>query len=250
MYHSISDDKMEGVHPYFETNTSPTLFAEHMKYLYSKGYKVINLEDVREYLEGKKIAEKTVIITFDDGFRDFYTQAFPILQLYGFSATIFLTTGFISNKRLEFKGKECLTWKEVLKLNIQGIVFGSHTVNHKKLQSLNDIDIEWELKQSKEHIEVNTGRPVVFFSYPFAFPEEDNKFKKTLKKKLRKCEYRSGVTTKIGRVSKGDDLFFMRRIPINSFDDLNLFEKKINGLYDWVAFAQSLYKKIKNKVTI
>ncbi len=249
MYHSISDSRHEGVHPYYETATSPNVFAEQMKFLHEKKYRVINLEDIIKYYgNGKNMEEKAVVITFDDGFHDFYTEAFPILQYYGFSATDFLPTGFIDNKRLKFNGKECLFWEEVRELRGKGVIFGSHTVNHLKLNTLEKIDIEFELKRSKEQIEEEIGEPIEGFSYPFAFPEEDKEFTKGLRRLLRKCGYKYGVSTRIGTITRKDDFYSLKRTPVNTFDDLPLFSAKLEGAYDWLAYPQLLIKKLKANI--
>ena len=115
MYHSISDEK-EKSHPYYHVNTSPAVFDAHMRYLHENNYSVINLQDLEKSFDTRD-SSKYVVITFDDGFHDFFTNAFPILKKYNFSATVFLPTGFIHNERLSFKGKECMTWDEVRQLS-------------------------------------------------------------------------------------------------------------------------------------
>lgn len=246
MYHSISNGIQGKVHPYYETTTSPQVFAEHMKYLQENGYQVISLQDIEEHFAyGKNGDRKAVVITFDDGFRDFYTEAFPVLQSYGFSSTMFLPTGFIGKERLEFKRKECLSWREVRELHEKGIVFGSHTVNHPRLQTLNDREIEFELRRSKEQIEDKTGEKVESFSYPFAFPEADKRLINMLRSILRDSGYKYGVTTRVGTATKADDRFFLKRIVTNKFDDVSFFKSKLNGGYDWVYKLQYLTKSMK-----
>lgn len=278
MYHSISNDNESKVHPYYQINTSPDVFARHMKYLQENNYKVIGLEQAAKMLKSpdtkfpyhrinhgnrqtqviqetlitqqtmapNKLGEPTfVVITFDDGYRNFYTEAFPILQKYGYKATVFLPTAFIDNPKNKLKGKEHLNWNEVTELSKKGINFGSHTVTHPQLKLLKKEDIEFEIRQSKEVIEDNTEKPVESFSYPFAFPEEDKKFTKHLKATLQKYGYKYGVSTRIGTTSKKDDIYFMKRIPVNSCDDLLLFKAKLDGAYDWLYHLQYIYKQTK-----
>ena len=83
-------------------------------------------------------ARKPVAITFDDGFQDFYTEAFPVLAQYGFSATMYLPTAFVGNPRRSFKSHPCMTWSEVREAYRAGIEFGSHTVSHPKL-----VELDW-----------------------------------------------------------------------------------------------------------
>lgn len=269
MYHSISDDKMEGVHPYYETNTSPKVFTDHMKFLYENNYKVINLDQALRVLKSSDTSssdcstsrplssnepnqpnepnkpQRYVVLTFDDGLRDFYINAFPILEKYDFTAAMFLSTAFIDNQRLEFIGKECLIWEEVRELRKKGILFGSHTVNHPKLYILKRDEIEVELRESKEKIEDEIGASVDSFSYPFAFPEQDKKFTKEFKNVLTECGYKYGITTIIGTAMQNNDIYFLKRIPVNSFDDLILFKAKLQGGYNWAHKYQYLFKLLK-----
>jgi peptidoglycan/xylan/chitin deacetylase (PgdA/CDA1 family) len=244
MYHSISDEK-EKSHPYYHLNTSPAVFDAHMHYLHENNYSVINLQAL-ENIFNTKDSSKYVVITFDDGFYDFFTNAFPILNKYNFSATVFLPTGFIHNERLSFKGKECMTWNEVRHLQSKGINFGSHTVTHPQLNNLSTKEIENEIKLSKNKIEDETGIAVESFSYPFAFPE-DKEFGITLRALLKKCGYTNGVTTKIGTANKSSDSFFQPRLPVNTFDDILFFRAKLQGAYDWLSKPQTFIKSIKGK---
>ena len=248
MYHSVSEGRQEGVRPYYETTTSSQVFAEHMKFLHENEYSVIDFGYVARCLKrGKRIEQKTVVITFDDGFHDFYTQAFPVLQRYRFSATVFLPTGFIRNVRRSFSGKECITWNEVRELHGKGVTFGSHTVTHPRLSLLELQHVEFELKHSKERIQNEIGEPIDSFSYPFAFPEEDKHFTANLRVLMQSVGYNNGVTTTIGTITPADNLLFLKRIPINSFDDLPLFRAKLDGAYDWLHQIQYLFKRfIKN----
>lgn len=246
MYHSISDEREKVVHPYFQTVTTPQVFAQHMKFLYENKYKVINISQAVEYLFSANSKEnKFVVLTFDDGYRDFYTKVFPMLDKYGFCASVFLPTSYISNNRKTFKGKECLTWLEVRELHTNGVIFGSHTVSHPNLHELKKRDMELELKLSKEKIGDQIGESIECFSYPFAFPENDKKFVRELKGMLQKSGYRYGVTTRIGTTMRKDDKHFLKRIIINNFDNSFFFKTKLNGGYDWLYKLQFFVKSIK-----
>lgn len=246
MYHRISDDPEEGVSPYYRVNTSPSVFRRHLQQLADEGCRTINLAALAGQLTRQEpLAPKTVVITFDDGFRDFGTEAFPALQEHGFTATVFLPTAFIQSERRSFKGTACLTWEEVRQLRKAGVEFGSHSVNHPKLVELGWAEIERELRDSKEQLEQQLGEEVTTFAYPYAFPQDDPEFVRGLRGRLREAGYCCCASTDIGRVRAGDDPFRMKRLPANSLDDEGLFRAKLEGGYDWLAWPQAAIKKLK-----
>jgi len=253
MYHSISDEPETG-HPYYWINTSPKRFAEHIQFLHDNNYKVISLSDAVRIIKSATNHPitlspyppiKYVVLTFDDGYQDFYTEAFPILKEYEFNATVFLATGFISDGALWFKGKRCLTWGEIWELAGLGFRFGSHTITHPNLKSLNWDQIEREIGESRETIEERIGSRVESFSYPYAFPEGDGFFKMRIKTALTKLGFTSGVTTIVGTVIENDDPLLLKRIPVNSDDDLIFLEAKLEGRYDWVRSLQCGWKLLR-----
>jgi peptidoglycan/xylan/chitin deacetylase (PgdA/CDA1 family) len=246
MYHSISDEKETASHPYYHINTSPTVFAEQMRFLSDNDYSVIDLKDLKDCFEkNNQLTRKFAVLTFDDGYRDFYTSAFPTLKKYHFPATVFLSTDFIDEDRKTFKGKECLVWGEVQELHDNGISFGSHTVNHPELYRLPREKVRKELRDSKLQIESILNMQIFSFCYPYAFPQEDRDFVRRFKQELIEQGYRIAVTTIIGRAGCESDLLTLPRLPVNQSDDEKLFEAKLLGAYDWIAGAQALVKSIK-----
>lgn len=243
MYHSISQRK-EAAQPYYRTVTSPSVFATQMKYLADKGYAVLGVQEILDVLRQERSCERAVMITFDDGYRDFYTNAFPILHKYGFSATVYLPTSYIGSTRLEFKGTECLNWNEVRELHRAGITFGSHTANHPQLRLLTSAQVASEVNTSKDVIEQQLGTSIQSFAYPYSFPEADRKFTLMLHAHLTEAGYESGVSTIIGSVNRQSKPFFLPRLPVNSDDGPRLFEAKLTGAYDWLHGFQYAYKVV------
>jgi len=185
-------------------------------------------------------------LTFDDGFRDFHTAAFPVLQRHGFSATMYLPTAFIGDSRKEFNSREYLTWGEVAELHAARIEFGSHTVNHPTLAELSWPDIETELRESKTAIEHRLGYAITSFAYPYAYPQENRGFTGRLTETLRGQGYRNCVTTVVGRARPGDNPFCLSRLPVNSADDARFLSAKLEGAYDWLARPQALKKNVRH----
>jgi peptidoglycan/xylan/chitin deacetylase (PgdA/CDA1 family) len=247
MYHSISDDAETGVHPYYRISTSPQQFASQMKYLHESGYTTCSLAQAIQHLQ-TQAASKLAVITFDDGYRDFYQHAFPALNHYGFSATVFLPTAYIGEHPIQFKGKDCLTWAEVRELNWHGILFGSHTVTHPQLRELSIAAVNEEITDSKATIEEKLGSAVDSFAYPYAFPQADSDFTKMLRDSLRRAGYRNGVSTIVGRASRTSEPLFLERLPVNSCDDRALFNAKLAGAYDWISTSQYVTKMVKARL--
>jgi peptidoglycan/xylan/chitin deacetylase (PgdA/CDA1 family) len=253
MYHSVSNEPETEAHPYFWVNTTPERFEAQMRFLKENNYNVISLSHGVELLygAGNKSNKQAsyVVITFDDGFRDFYLIAFPILQKYGFTATVFMPTDYITDHTKKMAGKEHLSWDEVSELYKHGISFGSHTVNHAQLKDLNSEQVKDEIRHSKQIIESKIGAPIDSFSYPFAFPEEDKELTRRLTDTLIACGYKYGVSTRLGRASAKDPIYFLKRLPVNSRDDLTFFKAKLEGGYDWLHWIQLTSKVIRAKLT-
>jgi peptidoglycan/xylan/chitin deacetylase (PgdA/CDA1 family) len=245
MYHRVTN-QVGTTHPYYETTTAPEVFARHMDFLSDNGYSAVSLEEALQSLSAGENAANCVVITFDDGFRDFYLAAYPILREFGFVATVFLASGLINHERLQWKSADLMTWAEVRELHTLGIRFGSHTVSHPELEKLDEKQIDLEVGQSKQTLEDKLGVPIKSFAYPYAFPEHNPAFTKRLAEILENHGYENGVSTVIGRARSRDNPFFLPRLPINTWDDLRLFQVKLAGGYDWLHFPQRVYKAFKN----
>lgn len=249
MYHSVSRQTSGNDHPYFELNTEPGIFDRQMTYLKNHGYRVIGLDEVVELVCGSGNEEqigngKVAVLTFDDGFRNFHDDAYPILKKHEFSATVFLSTEYMKAGRRIFQGQECLTWDEVRFLSSVGMTFGSHTVTHNHLVEMSSEHIERELNQSKDDIEQETGKTVRYFSFPYRYPEQDREFVRQIEKLLAQAGYRAAVSTRIGTVRRGDNIYALKRIPINSNDDPSFFRAKLEGGYDWLYRLQYIKKRL------
>lgn len=244
MYHGITDAPEPHRSPYYKVNCSPSAFAEQMRALSKLGFYALDLESAMTRFE-KNPTDRIVAVTFDDGYRDFYTEAFPILKKHGFRATMYLPTAYIGKERSTFNQMECLTWSEVHELRKAGMVFGSHTVTHPKLYELTWDKIEQEILESKKILDTELGESTASFAYPYAFPETDSAFVQRLETILKRANLKWCVTTRIGRVAPTDAPFTLKRLPMNGCDDPALLEAKLIGAYDWLALPQNLSKRLR-----
>jgi peptidoglycan/xylan/chitin deacetylase (PgdA/CDA1 family) len=244
MYHAIQEAPSGGG-PYYETSTSPEVFARHMKFLSDHGYTTITLQQAIPALNQPLVGKRPVVLTFDDGFRSVYTIALPVMSAYGFTATVFLISGSTSDQRAQFLGIDCLTWSEAREMQEHGMSIGSHTVTHPVLATMSRSAIDEELSSSKQTIEDRLGMRVTSFSYPYAFPQADSQLVSYLAQTLALCGYQSGVSTIIGTAGPADHRYFLPRIPVNTWDDLSLFQAKLEGGYDWLRKPQHAFKLVK-----
>jgi peptidoglycan/xylan/chitin deacetylase (PgdA/CDA1 family) len=249
-YHSVSENLFGRLHPYHQINTSPQVFASQMKWLRRSGYRTITLSEAMNGMDSKSNLSKTVVLTFDDGYQDFFTDAFPVLKQCGFQATVFLASDRIRDTAACLEGANYLTWNEVRELHAEGVRFGSHSVTHADFRSLSPEQIDYELGYSKETIEQQIGSPVESFSYPFGLPEEDRDFTRYLADAMENVGYFNGVSSAVGRAKPTDTRFFLPRLPINSCDDLDLFRAKLEGGYDWLHWPQWLFKFAHHNVSL
>lgn len=152
--------------------TPPGRFAKQMGYLKRSGFVFYTAADIIEHLQKHGAFPRNgIAITFDDGWKDNYTNAFPILRQMGIKATIFLVAsciGQISAKALAAgeSGREHLSREEILEMAAQGVEFGSHTVNHKLLDQLAPEEVKFEVEESKRQIENLLQEPCKTFAYP------------------------------------------------------------------------------------
>lgn len=247
MYHSISSRDQNHVHPYFKTNTEPGVFLKQMSYLNRNDYRIISIDEALKIMHsGKHLQNKYAVITFDDGYQDILTNALPILKEFNFTATVYLPTHFISEEGRFYKDNRCLNWREAIELQSNNIEIGSHTVTHPQLISLTQQEVEIELTYSKTVIEEKLGKSCDSFSYPYAFPEANKQFVSCLRKILLKSGYHNCVSTIVGTMGEKADNFFIKRIPVNSYDDEQFFKAKLEGAYNWIHMPQTIFKYAKN----
>ncbi len=196
----------------------PAEFAAQMKYLYDAGFSPISLDQFYAAYQGRgKLPRKPVVITFDDGYPDNYTVAFPILKQYNFTAAFFVVTSYMQ------PGQGMMTWDELREMQAYGMTIGSHTVNHLDLSKLSKTEQKNEIFQSKAKIEIELGVSVNYFCYPFG------NFNQTTLSLLRQAGYKLAVTTASGTARQQDNLFLLKRVFVNGLHDLDDFKHRVSS---------------------
>jgi len=226
MYHRIND---------LDDNTmtvDTAMFSRQIEFLKNK-YRVISLNQLlKEILEHEKIRSKSVVITFDDGYKDNFTNAFPILKRYNIPAIFFVTTSFIGtdrkfpwdeNSKVKFKN---MTWEDLKNLLAQGYEIGSHTVNHIDFGKCAYDEACFEIKQSRKDLEKHLEVKVKYFSVPFG---KKQNLKNEFKYLMRDSGYKCCLTGYGGLNYASTDVFELKRISIPRTTSLLCFKAYLEG---------------------
>lgn len=197
-YHQINDRDHNAL------TVSTEQFAAQMQYLTDNGYHTITGEELADALDGKiELPDNPVLITFDDGYRDNYKNAFPILKEHQMKAMVFLISDYVSTY------PNYLTWGQAQEMQEHGIEFGSHTLNHVELNKLPSNDeILHQLKNSKAAIEWHLETPVHFLAYPCGSYNAD------VMAATKAAGYRAAFTVQYGPDRADTNHYAMNRIPI------------------------------------
>lgn len=211
LYHKISgpppDARIRGGY------TPPRRFARQMAYLKRAGFRFYTASEMIEHLrERGSFPPGGLSITFDDGWKDNYENAFPILRDLGIKATIFLIPSCLgrADTRALSEGehaREHLSREDVLEMARHGIEFGSHTLSHKLLHRTSPEETEFELVESKRQIEEFLGQPCRVLAYP------GGHFNETSRRQTQEAGYLAAFTTHYGATDKLD-LYALNRTEI------------------------------------
>lgn len=219
MYHCIEKeiDQATGKIKPNELKVPPELFREQMSYLKDNGFTTITLQELYKFMESnEQIPEKSIVITFDDGYADNYTNAFPILKEFGFTATVFVITDYVD------KNGYYLNSQQLKEMYDGGIDIEPHTVNHPKLNEKSyDIQLN-ELKASKDFIEKLLSKKAEFTAYPYG------KYNNNTLKAAKEAGYKMGILMGGGWANKSNGLMFVRRVYISALKDMESFKDRVN----------------------
>ena len=238
LYHSITDKL---VNDEWEENTVPKgLFDRQMKYLADRKYNVINCKTAIRYLiENKEIPAKTVVIVFDDGYRDNYTNVLPILKKYSFCATIFLVVDFLRDYSDNVQYLSCQEITNIKKSEL--IDFGCHGLTHKALSMIDGKKLDEEIRDAKQKLEYVTQSEIDLFAYPFGHSKS---YSKKVIERIKSAGFIGSFTTIPGLNNFKKKCFLLRRNRISWIDELDQFEKHLSGSYDWCSLFEFLrFKK-------
>lgn len=190
-------------------SVSPGNFASQIKYLKDDGYETVLLADIgdpqrkalsRVYFEKKK----PIVFTFDDGYEDAYSQAWPVLKKYSFTGTFFIIRDYV--------GKEGrLSWSQIEEMKKAGMEIGSHSLSHPDLTKLSPEEARRQIFDSRDETNV--------FCYPAG------KYDGTILQLVKEAGYIAAVTTKIGIARESSSMLELPRVRVEDTSPEVLMDK-------------------------
>jgi len=223
MYHSVSPQSHPGMKRLI---VSPKTFERQMRFLKEQRYNVLPLEALVKLIKAKQVPPKTIAITFDDGYKDNYTYAFPVLKKYNLPVTIFIIVNEIGRPQADR-----LSWEEIKAMQDSGLItFGSHTIGPEPLINIKSKEeVKRQISDSKKILEEKLARKINFFSYP------EGMFDAGIRQLVIDAGYLAAVSTKPGKQYPADDVFVLKRVRISeNASNMFIFSIETSGFYTFM----------------
>ncbi len=223
MYHSVAEAGPPELAPY---RISPQAFRQQMRYLRRHGYHSITIEDWGACIAAQRpLPGRPVILTFDDGYRDFIENAWPILERADFTATLFVVTervGRIADwDPAVLRPLPLMSWRDLQELQAKGVEIGSHSASHKDFSAISVDQVMAEGRRAREKLQEQLGREARVIAFPWGRGDEG------VRRALARCGYAFGLTTWGGHSTFADDPMNLPRIEIFGDDDIAAFARKL-----------------------
>lgn len=219
MYHYISTPPVATDKLRVNLSVPPDMFEAQMKLLVENGFTTITLFDLYEHLAtGKALPEKPIVLTFDDGYRDNYEQAFRILKAHNLVGTFFVLTA-----PADANDPAYLTWPMIKEMSDAGMDIQLHAKDHVDLRHRSYDYLVWEIIGGRQSIEGHTGKPVVFMAYP------SGKYDDNVLNFLKNNNFWAAVTVHNGRQHTLDNPLLWSRLRVAGKASLESFAKLVGA---------------------
>jgi peptidoglycan/xylan/chitin deacetylase (PgdA/CDA1 family) len=222
MYHEIAEPGQTGS----RLAVTPANFAAQLGYLREAGFTAITAAELSARLTGDDgpLPERPVVLTFDDGYADFHTRAMPLLDAYGFTATLFVTTGWELDAGLRPSAPgRMLSRAQLAEAAAAGIEIAAHTRSHPPLDQLPERQVRDELTTSKRWLEDETGLAVPGLAYPFGYSNDQ------VRRVAREVGYRYAYAVDNRTAGSADDPFALPRLTVRRATTLPEFRRLAGG---------------------
>lgn len=226
MYHSVG-------HGNWEFTVSPENFEKQIRYLKKKGYMFWDSQELGEFLGGqRKSTRRAVVITFDDGYRDFLTGALPVLKKYNVPALLFIHTNRSSDELRNTL--PLLTWDDIVQASKEGVEIGSHSSAHPNVKLLSAEELNIDTETAEKEIQNNIGVMPKTYAYP------GGKFNDSVIEVLRGREYRMAFTIDNGLIKLGDNPFRLHRVGVGRDTSQIEFKTRTSAANTWYNWIKSI----------
>lgn len=217
MYHYISELPPDADSIRRGLTVAPALFEAQLQALKEQGYQTVLLRELIETLNtGKPLPEKSIVLTFDDGYIDAYTVAFPLLQRYGFVGEF-----FVLSTPAHFEAPAYMTWAEMREMAEGGMSIQAHGRDHYDLRNRSVDFLVYQILGIKEAVEAHTDQPALFFCYP------SGRYDALVLKVVESAGYWGGVTTEWGVTQRLDNRYTWPRLRVHGTWSLAQFTKML-----------------------
>jgi peptidoglycan/xylan/chitin deacetylase (PgdA/CDA1 family) len=211
MYHYIRVNPIPADQLGFNLSVTPASFNQQMDWLQANGYHPIDFDDLRAYFLGQSaLPSRPVILTFDDGYKDLYTTAYPVLRAHNFKAVAYLVSGFLG-------APNNVTREQVAEMDANGIQIGAHTYSHIDLTRTGNAELTRQLVDSRTDLEHLVGHPVVDFCYPAG------RYDSRVIAAVQAAGYETATTTVPGTQHSVADRFTWSRVRVSGGEGLERF---------------------------
>jgi peptidoglycan/xylan/chitin deacetylase (PgdA/CDA1 family) len=216
---------------------TPEAFASQLAYLSEQGFTTISVAKLASALAGEpgRLPDRPVVITFDDGFADFHGAALPVLRRYGFTATVFVTTGWIADSGPHEAGNRpgrMMSWSQIREAADAGIELGAHSHSHPQLDQLSAGTLRDELVISKALLEDGLGRAVSGLAYPYGYSNA------RVRRVAREVGYAHACAVGNTMAGSEQDAFAQSRLTIRRSTSLTTFGMIVTGKKESVIFLK------------
>lgn len=206
---------------------SPEAFRAQLAYLSDAGYTTLTAGALASLLaEGSQIPPRSIVLTFDDGFEDFHRHALPLIAERHFTATVFVTTGWIQDAGSETGTKRpgrMLSWAQAAEAISAGMEIGAHSCQHPQLDQLPAAQVRNELHASKAELEDRLATSVPGMAYPYGYSNA------RVRETAQALGYDYGYAVRNSMTKAGADLFRLSRLTVHNSTRMPEFRRLAEG---------------------
>lgn len=239
-FHDISDERSV-------ISIASSVFREGLDVLHRRGCQALGLTEIARRLRGLGgLPVGAIGITFDDGYRSVYQEAFPLLQMHSLAATVFLTVGasrrvHLTDRLPSLNGRAMLSWAEIREMQAHGVSIGAHTLTHPDLTRVSRDRLVAEVCDSKAVIEDMLGSPVDSFAYPFGLHD-------SVSREVVRQHYCCACSDRLAFATAASDSYALERVDAFYLRSDHLFALTGSRLFRTYVGACSIPRRLRRTV--